>query len=94
MERGPGLTRRTTMTTLTFRGHQYEPRTELAPKSQEKLTYRRSVYQARQVAVASTDELCLPDGFIRSPKTAALIGVEMESCSQHHLIYRGIRYFK
>ena len=95
MERGPGLTRRTTMTTLTFRGHQYEPRTGLAPKSQETLTYRRAVYHARQVeAAADSAALCLPEGFIRSSKTAALIGVEMQPCSQRQLIYRGIQYIK
>ena len=82
------------MTTLTFRGHRYQAKTELDLKSPQKLTYRRSVYQTRQINPSPSDDQCLPDGFIRSTKTAELIGVSLQSCDMHNLIYRGVHYVK
>ena len=82
------------MTTLTFRGHRYEHREAIAPKSNEVLTYRRSTYQARQVDARIDESLCAPEGFIRSTRTAQLLGIALEPCSLHHLKYRGVAYVR
>jgi hypothetical protein len=83
-----------TMTTLTFRGHHYEARTAVFEKPSVPLTYRRSAYRARQIEAAADVSFCLPEGFIRSVKTAELIGLPLERCSTRHLTYRGVAYVK
>ena len=82
------------MSTLIFRGHRYESKVLPVDKPQVTLTYRRATYQARQRQVQVEQELCLPDGFIRSKRTADLIGVPLEPCSNKHLLYRGVSYVK
>jgi hypothetical protein len=82
------------MTTLTFRGHQYEHREVIAQKSNAVLTYRRLTYQARQVDTRLDGNLCAPEGFIRSARTAQLLGIALEPCSLRHLKYRGVAYVR
>ena len=49
MERGPELASRTIqMTTLLYRGHQYQQSNATQGKPAVQLVYRRNVYQARQ----------------------------------------------
>ena len=80
--------------TLTFRGCNYEHQTEAAKKSSVILTYRRSHYQARQLDASYNQDRWVPKGFIRSKKTAELIGLPLENASKHYLKYRGVEYFK
>lgn len=84
------------MSTLIFRGNRYESKVLPFEKPQVTLTYRRATYQARQrqALVEQEQELCLPDGFIRSKRTASLIGLPLEPCSNKHLLYRGVSYVK
>ena len=50
MERGPELASRTiSMTTLLYRGHQYQRNNASQGKPGVQLVYRRNVYQARQI---------------------------------------------
>ncbi len=94
MERGPEMLRISSMTTLTFRGVRYEPRSLPVDKPCQTLTYRRATYRVRQLEASLAGDLCVPDGFIRSKQTAKLIGVPLESCATKHLVYRGISYSK
>ena len=94
MERGPEMLRISSMTTLTFRGVRYEPRSLPVDKPCLTLTYRRATYRVRQLEASLSEDLCVPDGFIRSKRTAKLIGIPLEPCSAKHLVYRGIPYSK
>ena len=94
MERGPEMLRISFMTTLTFRGNRYEHRSLAVDKPCHTLTYRRATYRVRQLDASIDNELCLPEGFIRSKRTAKLIGLRLEPCSTKRLVYRGIRYSK
>ena len=50
MERGPELASRTiSMTTLLYRGHQYQQNNATQGKPGVQLVYRRNVYQSRQI---------------------------------------------
>ena len=82
------------MSTLIFRGNCYKSKVLTVEKPRVTLTYRRATYQSRQRQVSAEQELCLPDGFIRSKRTAELIGLPLQPCSTKHLIYRGISYIK
>ena len=81
--------------TLTFRGCDYEQQAPVAEKPSVQLTYRRSHYQAHQRQTSFSQDLRVPaGGFIRSKKTAELIGLSLEPLSIHHLNYRGIEYVR
>ena len=55
MERGPELASRTiSMTTLLYRGHQYQQNNVTQGKPGVQLVYRRNVYQARQINIHRT----------------------------------------
>ena len=94
MERGPGMIRNSKMAILTFRGHRYEPRVGIASKPCQSLTYRRATYLARREEAIVNRDLCVPEGFIRSKRTAELIGLSLVPCSRKLLVYRGIHYVK
>ncbi len=81
--------------TLTFRGCNYEHQAPVTEKPSVQLTYRRSHYQAHQLQASFTQDLQVPaGGFIRSKKTAELIGLSLEPSVTHHLNYRGVEYVK
>ena len=82
------------MSTLIFRGNRYESKVLTVEKPRATLTYRRATYQARQRRISVEQELCLPDGFIRSRRTAELIGLPLQPCSTKYLTYRGVSYIK
>ena len=75
------------MAILTFRGHRYEPRVGIASKPCQSLTYRRATYLARREEAIVNRDLCVPEGFIRSKRTAELIGLPLVPCSRKLLVY-------